>query len=407
MFPFRIAWLAAVLGAASVPVHALTLAQALDAAQGHAPELAASAAATAAAQALTRSAGALPDPKLSIWIDDLPTEGDDAYRIGSAKRAFSLMQEVPNAGLRAAERRIADARLQGSEAQARYARLGVTRDTTLAWLALYYLDRKAALLDAQEAEIRRGEAAALARLKGGDSADGALAARLERAQLDDARDELARDRLRAQAQLARWVGTEAAAQPVSGELPDWLGADAPAGDDLLAEQPEIRAAATLLDGAQAELAMAQAAKRPNWGVELGWGLDAMDQGMAMLKFTFELPIFAASRQDPKIAAAYANVRQRDAERETRLADYRRQIAETRAEQAALRAQLDRLNTRTLPLIEQQAALALARLRAAAADGNAVLDARKARLAAQWRGVTLEADLADATARLHFLTGAHP
>ncbi|WP_441301392.1 hypothetical protein, partial [Chitiniphilus shinanonensis] len=107
MFPFRIAWLAAVLGAASVPVHALTLAQALDAAQGHAPELAASAAATAAAQALTRSAGALPDPKLSIWIDDLPTEGDDAYRIGSAKRAFSLMQEVPNAGLRAAERRIA------------------------------------------------------------------------------------------------------------------------------------------------------------------------------------------------------------------------------------------------------------------------------------------------------------
>ncbi|AOX99046.1 TolC family protein [Jeongeupia sp. USM3] len=402
MSPFRLIWL--VFATASLGAHALTLDEALAAATGSAPDIAASTAAMTAARSLTKSAGALPDPKLSVWVDDLPTSGSDAWRAGDAKRMVSLMQEVPNGDAREAERQIAGAQLQTSEAQARYARLNVRRETTLAWLSLYFLDRKAEILAAQRADNLRSQQASVAALDGGAAPDAALAARLERDQLDDAGDDIERDRTRARAQLARWVGADTARQPVSGSLPAWL-TDARAQADDIAEQPEVRAATTQLNTAQAELALAQAAKKPNWGVEVGWGYDAMDQGMAMVKFTFDLPIFAASRQDPKIAAALANVQRSDAERQARMAGYRQQIDETRAEQTAIRAQLDRLKTRTLPLIARQVELALAGMKSGKGS-DAVLGARKARLAAQMRGVELESQLANADTRLYFLTGAH-
>ncbi|HSC79167.1 MAG TPA: TolC family protein, partial [Chitinolyticbacter sp.] len=379
MSQLHLVLLAAAIGAASLGAHALTLDEALAMAEGHAPDLVASNAAISAAQSLTKSAGALPDPKLSVWVDDLKTSGPDGYRVGEATRMFSLMQEVPNGDLRDAERRIASAQLQTSEAQGRYARVNVRRETTLAWLSLYFLDRKAEVLAAQEADNRHSQQVSMAALKGGAPADAALVARLERDQLDDARDELARDRARTRAQLARWIGPEAASQPVTGTLPAWL-AEAHAQVDDVADQPEVRAATTLLGTAQAELAMAQAAKKPNWGVEVGWGYDAMDENMAMVKLTFDLPVFAASRQDPKIAAALANVQKGEAERQARMADYRQQIAEVQAEQTAIRAQIDRLKTRTLPLINQQTEVALAGMKSGKGSSNAVLDARKARLA---------------------------
>ncbi|MBM3115480.1 TolC family protein [Jeongeupia naejangsanensis] len=401
MSPFL--FLAAAFGAASLGAHALTLDEAL-AAAGGAPDLVASTAATTAAQSLTKSAGALPDPKLSVWVDDLQTSGPDAYRVGDAKRMVSLMQEVPNGDRRDAERQVAGAQLQTSEAQARYTQLSVRRETTLAWLALHYLDRKLDVLAAQDADNRHSQQAGVAALKGGASADAALAARLERDQLDDSRDDIERDRAKARAQLARWIGPALAAQPATGGLPAWLTTGRAQADDI-AEQPEIRAAATQVSAAQAELALARAAKKPDWGVEVGWGYDAMDQGMAMVKFTFDLPVFAASRQDPKIAAALANVQKSDAERQARMAAYRQQIDELRAERTAILAQVDRLKTRTLPLIDQQVELALAGMKSGkGSDG--VLGARKARLAAQMRAIELESQLAAADTRLYFLTGAH-
>ncbi|WP_341675635.1 TolC family protein [Niveibacterium sp. SC-1] len=399
----RLLALAAASLAASAPTWALNLDQALDAALARAPELNASTAATSAARALTQSAGALPDPRLAVWVDDLPTSGDEAYRVDRSKRMVSLMQEVPSGARREAERRIAEARLQGSEAQARNARISVRRETTLAWLGLHFLARKSEVLDAQHAEVQRSEAASLAAIKGGGAPAAALLARLERNQLDDAQDELRRDTARARAELARWTGEDAAREPASGSLPVWLTQPSPADEDL-ERQPEVHLASTQLSEAQSELSLSEAGRSPDWSVELGAGQDAMSQNMAMVKFTVSLPVFTGSRQDPQIAAAQAAVLKSEAERAARVADFRREAQSLRAEEAALAAQLARLDTETLPLLDQQVALALAAMRG---GGNSavVLDARKSRLAAQMRGIDLESRLAATRARLHFLAGA--
>lgn len=400
---FRFSWAtAALLCVASLPTHALTLDEALAAAGAQAPDLFASRAAETAAQALTLSAGALPDPKLTLGVDNLPIEGIDRYQTGKSMRSVGLMQEFPNAAKREAERQMATAQWQASSAQNRYALLNVQRETTLAWLSLYYLDRKAEVLTAQEAENRNSLALTQATLAAGGTAQNALAAQLETQQLADSRDDLNSDLRRDQAVLARWTGPDAARQPLTGGLPDWVRTATTAAD--FSQQPDLHAAGSQIEAARAELALAEAGKRPDWGLELALERSEMGQNQAMVKLSFDLPLFGASRQDPKIAAAVANLQRAQAERDARSAGYRQQYAELQAQHDAVTTQLARLKQTVLPLLDRQTELALASFKSGQDASAAVLETRKARLAARLRAIDLESRLAAANAQLYFLAG---
>lgn len=383
-------------------VQALTLDEALNEAELRAPEIMAGKANENAARALTISAGALPDPKLSIGVDDFPLQGDDRYRLGNSKRSISLMQDIPNSKKRRASQQLAEANAQASLAQNRYARLNVRRETTLAWLSLYYLEQKGLVLDEQEEENRLKRDNSRAVLAGGGSAADVLGAQVEQASLADARDDLNRDIRRARAQLARWVGDELAAQGASGAPPAWLNKEQTINE--LEMQPDLRAAQTQVSVAQADLAMATADKNPDWGVELGVGQDAMGKNMAMLKFSFTLPIFTGTRQNPKIAAAASAVERADAEHASRRANYRQQFYELLAERDALTSQRNRLIKSTLPLLNKQIELGLANLRGGQGSADTVLAARNTRLSNLLRSVELQSQLAAVKAKLYFLTG---
>lgn len=390
------------LYAVGQPSYALTLDEALAAARTQAPDLLASRAAENAAQALTVSAGALPDPKLTLGVDNFPLEGAGRYQAGQSMRSIGLLQDFPNAAKRAAERQLAATQWQASQAQSRMTALDVQRETALAWLSLYYLGRKAEVLTEQEAENRNSAALATARLAAGGTAQSALAAQLEAQQLADARDDLASDTRRAQAALARWVGPGAAAQPLSGELPGWLSATSAPAD--LSQQPGLRLAASNVDNAQAGLALAQAGKGVDWGLEVALERSETGQNQAMVKLSFDLPLFSATRQDPKIAAAAASLQRPQAELDARSADVRQQYAAALAQRDSLNAQLARLKQSVLPLIDRQIELALASFKSGQDASATVLDARKARLSARLRGIDLAARLAATHTQLYFLAG---
>ncbi len=401
----RLSWAAVVLlCAASQPGYALTLDEALAAARAQAPDLIASRAAETAARSLTVSAGTLPDPKLTLGVDNFPLEGADRYQAGKSMRSIGLMQEFPNAGKREAERQMAAAQWQASSAQNRFTDLNVQRETTLAWLSLYYLDRKAQVLTEQEAENRNSLTLAKATLVAGGAAQNALAAQLENQQLADARDDLDSDLRRAQAALARWTGLDTARQPVTGPLPAWVLEAKPAAD--LSQQPDLHAAHSAVDAARAELALAQAGKQVDWGVEVALERSEMGQNQAMVKLSFDLPLFGASRQDPKIAAAAASLQRTQAELDARSASYRQQYTEAMAQHDSLTAQLARLKQTVLPLIDRQIDLALAGYKSGQEASTAVLDARKARLAARLRAIDLASRLSAANVQLYFLAGEH-
>ncbi|MDR2688423.1 MAG: TolC family protein [Azoarcus sp.] len=393
------------LGLGCGAVSALTFDEALQR-SGQAPELAMSAAEVAAAHESRRAAGSLPDPRLQLSLDDFAIEGEGRYRLRDSKRMLSLMRDIPATARREAQIRQAEAIAAASEREREFVRLTVRRETSLAWIRLYFLEKKQAMLIQQADELRRRQESATAMLAGGGEAGDALEALIDEQAFRDAFDILTRDIRLARADLARWIGAFPATDTASGDLPSWLD-NAPfpekQADETGAETlVELRASQARIRVAQAELAMAEASKSPDWSVEFGIGQDAMGNAMAMAKVGISLPFFTPSRQEPEIAAARRMLEKSDAEHVMRRAEFLRRQVELEAGEQAVNARLQRLEHEILPLLARKIALGEAALSAGRGSAVALIEAREKRLAAIADGIDLAAERAAFRVRLHYL-----
>ena len=136
--------------AAAAHAEPLTYAAAIDLAARSAPSLQASALKVDAARAASRAAGRLPDPKLSVGIDNFPISGPPAGRFDADDMTMArigVMQDVPNAARRRAEVAAGSAEIGVAEAEAALQRRNVRVATALAWIDLAYAERRLAALD--------------------------------------------------------------------------------------------------------------------------------------------------------------------------------------------------------------------------------------------------------------------
>lgn len=289
------------------------------------------------------------------------------------------------------------------------ARLVAAREVSLLWLKLYFLTRKEALLQTQSAEIQRRREAATAALAGGGKADAALESILDRQTVEDDLDLLRRDLRVVRAGLARWVGKLDPNETASGDLPQWVrNVEALPGQEETRvgneEDPEVelRASRARVGIAEAELDAARASKDLDWSVEFGLGRDGEGDAMSMAKIGISLPLFAGSRQNPRITAARLKLQAAEANHAAQRAEFMRQRRELLAEDAALDALLTRLNKETLPVLERRVALAEAALSGGRGASVELVQLREKRLATQVRAIELEAERAAVRAKLHFL-----
>lgn len=403
--PGRHIALAICLAAFTTASHALTYDEAQRLAEARASQLQARQNTVAAAQSARVSAGELPDPKLIVGIDNLPVSGPDAWnatRDFMTMQKIGLMQEVPNADKREAERRLAQANIARADAELLIERLAVKRETALAWLRVYFLQKRRALLDELDAENQLLAASVNARLAAGQGKAGdALLPRQEAAALADRRDDLERDLSKAHAALVRWVG-RAADEPVSGELPELALPEAHLRHEL-DRHPDLAVFSSLEDAARAEVAMSQAAKKPDWGIELAYQRRGPAFGdMASLQFSVDLPLFSKTRQDPQIAAKNQELERVAAERETMFRQHTEELEGMLAERSALARQIARLDGEWLPLSRQKIELTTAGYRSGQEPLTSVLDARKSLIDTRMRRIDLEDRLAEVEAGLRYL-----
>src|SRR3569833_3823942 len=133
------------------------------------PTLRAESAQGDAARQAAIPAGELPDPKLTLGLDNVPVEGVDRFSLSSepmTMQRIGVMQEFPNTSKRGARVEVARGRIALSEAQIRITRLTVLRETALAWIARDTVERQLARIDALDGENRLFEAAVRARIAG-------------------------------------------------------------------------------------------------------------------------------------------------------------------------------------------------------------------------------------------------
>ncbi|OGN44006.1 MAG: transporter [Caulobacterales bacterium RIFCSPHIGHO2_01_FULL_70_19] len=309
----------------------LTYGQALERAAADAPEVRARGLAVDAARAAAPAAGQLPDPELSVAVENLPVSGPMAGSFGRDEMTMvrvGVMQAVPSGARRRAERQIAAADIGVAEMQSQITRREVRVAAALAWTDLHYAKRRREALDEVLAALEPlWDAAPAAVASGQDRPAGALSPIRLKAALEDRRSALVAAEERARAELARWTGE-----------PD-PQADGPPPEPVLDEGrlragleqvPTLRAWTAVADRADAETDLARAGRQPDWSFELGYGRrDPMYGDMVSVGARVSLPLFADRRQDPVIAARSADARRVRIERE----------AATRALRAALEADL--------------------------------------------------------------------
>lgn len=343
---------------AELAAEPLTFEAALQKAEADAPSLKGRAATVQAAQSAAISADRLPDPTLDVGVRDFPVTGPDAGRfnrddftmttIGVSQQFVNPAKRNARAGRAAAEIGIAEA---GVEVEARNIRL----ETALAWIDLYYGEKRLAQLKELDESLGDLQATITARLTSGSARPSqAFEPEQLRAQVADRRTAIMAEIAKARARLARYTGDPDVS--AAGTLPDFAinrGQLLASIDDL----PGLKALDAQTAVMDAETRIARADKQPDWKVTATYGRREPRFGdLVSVGVSIDLPLFGRKRQDPKIAARASEAQRA---RFDRMAGEREVLAALEgdlAEHAMHHSQLENARDNLVPLARRRAKL---------------------------------------------------
>jgi len=285
----------------------LTFAEALRRASAEAPSLRARSLEVEARRSSAVSAGQLPDPKLGVGLDNFPISGPPAFSFGGDDMTMArvgISQDVPNLAKRRARSGRAEADIGVAEADRIAEARRVRVATALAWIDLAYAERRLAAIDKALADLAEYVSPATASVASGSARPAqTLEIRQALATLEDRRSEVAAEVARARVTLARWTGDPR--PTIEGAVPDFA-IDPDQLRAAIERHPDLAAAIARVRAARADVTVARAEKRPDWGFDLAYQKRGNSYGdMVSLGATVSLPLFTRRRQDPMIASSVA------------------------------------------------------------------------------------------------------
>ena len=356
-----------------------------------------------AGQLSAQADGALPDPRLKLGALNFPTQGFPGARDDMTQVGVSWEQMIPGGDTRRlrSERSHIEASLALAEAHGLMQ--AILRDVGLAWTDLWLATANQRLYAELAAEHARAVEAAQSALGTGKASQAdVLAARQALNQVADRRLELAAQAERARAGMARWI-PDSAARPLPEALP--VTAEPPAIEAIRASldaHPQHEMHAQQQQLADADVALAKEATKPDRTVEVGYYARSGGRSdMVMFQIGFELPLFAARKQDNIVAA---KLKLAERAREQR-ADHLRQLrAELEAAHADWRLAGERLrHVRTTILADASARVEALTVQYGAGGTTlaSVLEARRAAIDARSQELGLRAAQARARIALQY------
>lgn len=405
----RAAWLiaTAVLSAGTACAEPLSFRAALQVADKTAPSVEAKARGLEAARSAAIPAGELPDPKLALGLQNFPISGPPAGTFNGDEMTMATVgvsQEVPNAAKRRARVDRAHAEVDSAAQEVEIEGLDVRTATAGAWLDLYFAQRKQALLDALEKDVRLLKDTLPARLAAGRASAAEVTAPDEAlVELADRRAELRAATFKARAELKRWVGA-AADEGLAGD-PPVMTVDPASLRAGLEMHPTLHHFLHMEAIADANVAEARAAKHP----DIGWQAtyehrDPRFGDMVSVIATVDLPLFASRRQDPVIASKLADASRVRIEQQAAARELAADLEETVANYESAKARLERAKSTSLPLADRRVDLAQSAYQGGTGGLADLIDARRARTETALRIVDLEAETAKLAARLAIYFG---
>lgn len=394
-----------VAGAAHAQQPPFTLDAALQSATDHSASMQAAQAAVRASSEAAVKAGQLPDPMLKAGIDNLPVNGGQRFTVGQdfmTMRRIGIEQEWVSGDKRRLRSALANEQV-GRERAGYLAQLAsVRQQTATAWLNAVYAKQALALqqalldhmnheLDATKASYRGAKA----------SAADVVQARAMLAQTQDQWLKARQVYQTALIALSRWTAVPESDVTGTPPAPESFVSSLPP-DELRVSQPVLITAADDIAVAEADTAVANSERRPNWTWEVAYQQrGGAYSNMVSVGVTIPLPLNRKNRQNRDVAekaelATKARLMYEDTLRQVQ-ADIRTQ-SETLA---SGRERIANLSTSLLPAADQRVQLADAAYRAGTGSLADTFAARRAQLDAQLQVLDLRRDVSQTWAQLEY------
>ncbi len=382
----------------------LTLADALRLAEARAPALAASTAAASAARDLGVAAGQLPNPVLSVGVENVPADGPDAFSLTRdfmTMRRIAVMQEYVSQDKRSARRERAEREALRLESERSVARTEIRTEVTSAWYDRSYARRAGALLQSFDDELAMQQRVVEAQVRSGKASAGdVLAVRAMQVQVQDQVRNVRRQQEAATLRLERWLGADARRPTADEPGPSATAASAALAAHDAQDTPPLRVLESQLALSDAEVTVAELDRRPNLSWEVAYALRGPSySNMLSVSVSVPLPLDRVDREDREVAARLA---QRDQARAL-LDDARRRehanFAVLRGDWQTLRERGEALERTLLPVTRQRLAVQLAAYRSGQVGLTGVLEARRAEVEAKLQLLDLKRDAARLWAQL--------
>lgn len=396
-------WLFA--GAAQAQPGGLSLDAALAQAMARSSALQAAQSSVSASAEAAIQAGQLPDPMLRAGVDNLPINGAQRLTIGQdfmTMRHIGIAQEWVSKDKRELRTAVAERRVERERAAYLAQITRVRQQTAAAWLNAAYAERELTLYQTLADHMAHESAAAQASYRGSRGSAGAVAQ--TRTMLAQARDQVLKAQQSVRAALialSRWTAQPVAA--VSEETPSLdSGVPALSLDELDRVQPTLIAAAATISYADADTALAERNRTPNWTWELSYQKrGGQYSDMVSFGVSIPLPLFPKNRQDRDVAeksdlGTTARLMLEDARR-----DVQAQIQTAATALHSGRERLASLKSDLLPAAHARVRLATSAYRSGAGALSDVFAAIREELDAQLQVLELEREVALTWAQLEY------
>lgn len=362
----------------------------------------------AGAQRAAEAADELPDPQVITGITNIPVNGPVAFELDPqlpTQIVVGLEQNIPNLAKRHARRALAEAQTGVLSAMLDHTRHHAAIGAGEAWVSLWFAQERAALARRGIAELQIWVAPARQPVASGTARPAqTLAIRRALVELRDVLSEIEAQQRAAQAQLARYITI---ADPTATGTAPSLALDSTRLRATLPHNPEVETASARQRQALAAVEVAEADKRPDFGVDVRYGRRDGHFGDAVsVMGSITLPIFAGRRQQPRIDAAELEAAAALAERDDALrllqADFEADLALWRSTVERWQRARDEL----LPLAQQRKDLEIASYAAGRANLIDVIAANTALIELELEILEREAAAVLAATRLRLTYVEH-
>ena len=343
------------------------------------------------------AAGRLPDPTLTVGVENLPVTGADrlsASRDSMTMKRVGISQEWLSRGKRTARTAAAEAAVMREEVQTLAAIADTRLQTALAYLDAFYASEALKLTTLMEHHAHEELEAARGRFASATSASQeVLALTGARGAAEDESAQVRQEQSTALVSLERWVGVKSDGLLPPAELPT------PSEESYVATHPSVLALSRSLELAKRQADVTASERSPNWTWGVSYGQRTGYSDMVSFGVSIPISLSAGERQDRDTAAklALADKAEADLAEATRAAtsEYRALISDAQR----LQERIVRYRSGVVVPATQRISVATAAYASNQSTLLTLFEARHAEVEAQRKLLSFRRDLAKAKAQL--------